>query len=101
MMMFSVVVVVTVRMVFIGVHDGAYRFPDSACSYFGRDRCAVDEGGVQENDLRSDDDESFFVNGTSKQGFTPGSAVAALFPGQYGSCAPLPNVLSSSFAMST
>ena len=99
--MVRVAVWVVVGVFFSGVHDGAYRFTNSACSNFGRVRCAVDEGGVQEDDLGNDDDESFFVNGTSKQGFTAGGAVAALFPGQYGSCAPLPNVLSSSFAMST
>ena len=97
----SVVVVVAVRMFFCGVYDGAYRFPNSACSNFGRNRCAVDEGGVQENELGRDNDEAFFVDSTSKQGFSPDGAVATLFPRQYGSCTPLPNVFCPSFAMST
>ena len=77
--MASVVVVVAVRMFFVGVHDDACRFPNSACSNFGRDRCAVDEGGVQENELRRDNDEAFYIrSGPGTQALTPSDLLAYL-----------------------
>ena len=75
--------------------DSQCRRDDAPCALIRRQGCSIEQGGVEENDLRGDDGEADFVITTACEGIAPARSVPASVPSQVCGTAPLPNVLRS------
>ena len=88
------------RVVLLAPADCPSRRDDAPCALIRRHGCSVDQGGVQEDDLRSDDGKAGFVVTTACECIAPARSVPASVPSQVRSAAPLPDVLRSCLAQS-
>jgi hypothetical protein len=90
----NVGVLVVFKVLVVRARDGPNRLSNSPRRIFSSKRAPTDESGIQEEDLRCDDNEAFLVASMAEQCFPPMGAVSVFLPRENGSSAPLPYVFS-------